>query len=59
MTIDRYAWAYRRNARLDDFLSMEELIGTLVVTVSCGGFSLKFVKIKFELNYANFQGIFW
>lgn len=37
MTIDRYAWAFRRNARLEDFLTTQELIGTLVTTVSCGG----------------------
>ena len=37
MTIDRYAWAFRRNARLEDFLTTQELIETLVTTVSCGG----------------------
>lgn len=37
MTIDKYAWAFRRNARLQDFLTTQELIETLVTTVSCGG----------------------
>ncbi|XP_046453390.1 alpha-L-fucosidase-like [Daphnia pulex] len=37
MTIDKEAWAFRRNARLSDFLTTRELIETLVTTVSCGG----------------------
>ncbi|CAL8125240.1 unnamed protein product [Orchesella dallaii] len=37
MTVDRYAWTYRRNAKLQDFLKPEELISTLIKTVSCGG----------------------
>ncbi|XP_071081997.1 alpha-L-fucosidase-like [Haliotis cracherodii] len=37
MTVDKYSWGYRRNARITDFLSMEELLGTFIQTVSCGG----------------------
>ncbi|XP_076109079.1 alpha-L-fucosidase-like [Mytilus galloprovincialis] len=37
MTIDRGYWAYRVNARLEDFLTIEDLLSQLISTVSCGG----------------------
>ncbi|KAK7102827.1 hypothetical protein V1264_020994 [Littorina saxatilis] len=37
MTIDKASWGFRRNAYLEDYLTMDELIKTLIVTVSCGG----------------------
>ncbi|XP_052223787.1 alpha-L-fucosidase-like isoform X2 [Dreissena polymorpha] len=37
MTIDKYSWGFRREARLADMLSMEELLSEVVSTVSCGG----------------------
>lgn len=37
MTIDAKSWAFRRDAKLADFLSMDELIKTLAETISCGG----------------------
>lgn len=37
MTLDRKSWGHRVNAKLDDYLSAQELIAELVVTVSCGG----------------------
>jgi len=37
MTIDRYSWGNRRNINIEDILSMEELVGTLASTISCGG----------------------
>lgn len=37
MTLDRQSWGYRRDATLADVLSIQELIKTLVQSISCGG----------------------
>lgn len=37
MTLDRYSWGHRTDAKLEDYLGAKELIAELVVTVSCGG----------------------
>ncbi|TPP64831.1 Tissue alpha-L-fucosidase [Fasciola gigantica] len=37
MTLDRSSWGFRREARLNDFLSPEELVYELVSTVAFGG----------------------
>jgi len=37
MTIDKSSWGYRRNMKLSDIYSHDELIAELAITVSCGG----------------------
>ncbi|KAJ8319224.1 hypothetical protein KUTeg_004315 [Tegillarca granosa] len=37
MTVDKQAWAYRRDVDLNDFYTIEELLGVLAETISCGG----------------------
>ena len=33
MTIDKYSWGFRREATIDQYLSIEELVSELVITV--------------------------
>ena len=33
MTIDKYSWGFRREATIDQYLSIEELVAQLVITV--------------------------
>ncbi|KAJ8301520.1 hypothetical protein KUTeg_020507 [Tegillarca granosa] len=37
MTIDKYSWGFRREAKLEDFFTIEDLIALVIKTVSCGG----------------------
>ncbi|PAA76652.1 hypothetical protein BOX15_Mlig019617g12, partial [Macrostomum lignano] len=37
MTLDKQSWGYRRDARLADYLTPQELLSTLATTISCGG----------------------
>ncbi|RZF45525.1 hypothetical protein LSTR_LSTR005727 [Laodelphax striatellus] len=37
LTIDKYSWGARREAKLADFLTIEEIIVIIAQTVSCGG----------------------
>ncbi|XP_061167091.1 alpha-L-fucosidase-like [Saccostrea echinata] len=35
--MDKYSWGFRRRARIDDYLSINQLLTYLARTVSCGG----------------------
>lgn len=37
MTVDKVSWGHRRNINIADIYSMEELVGEIAKTVSCGG----------------------
>lgn len=37
MTVDQSSWGYRRNAPLSSYLNIEDLISSLITTVSCNG----------------------
>jgi len=37
MTIDGSSWGYARNSQLSDYLTTQDLINTMVETISCGG----------------------
>ncbi|XP_068222954.1 alpha-L-fucosidase-like [Palaemon carinicauda] len=37
MTLDKSSWGYRRNARVADYLTINELLTEVAMTISCGG----------------------
>lgn len=36
-TIDKKSWGFRRNMKLSEIMTINELLQTVVSTVSCGG----------------------
>lgn len=37
MTLDKESWGYRRDARIDEYMTPEELMIIIAESVSCGG----------------------
>jgi alpha-L-fucosidase len=37
MTLDAESWGYRRNSNIEEYLTPEQLMTTIVESVSCGG----------------------
>jgi alpha-L-fucosidase len=37
MTLDKESWGFRRNAKIEEYLTPEELISTIASSVACGG----------------------
>jgi len=37
MTLDKESWGFRRNAKIEDYLTATELMTTIVESVACGG----------------------
>lgn len=57
MTLDKYAWGFRKEAKIEDYLSPEELISTIIETVACGGifYCCYFMNIGVFIFLANRQ----
>ena len=50
MTIDKYSWGYRRNANIDDYLTIEEIISVSLIR-SHSKKSLLLHQICFQISY--------
>jgi len=37
LTLDKESWGFRRNTKIEDYLTPEELMTTIIESVSCGG----------------------
>ena len=48
MTLDKKSWGYRRDAVLEDILTIDDLLAEITSTVACGG---KIILINIELSF--------
>ena len=48
LTIDTQSWGFRRNAKLEEYLTIQQLITEMAQTVSCGG-NLRYIKTPFQI----------
>lgn len=45
-TIDKYSWGFRRNAKLQDFMSIEEILQTITESVRYKFYQFFHQKVK-------------
>lgn len=57
-TLDKQSWGFRRNMKLSEILTINELLETVVSTVSCGGKGAILLRTELMLLPLVFRNIF-